>query len=96
VATAPPTIVVKCNEPKLFDESWKRYLLGFLREVSPFQEVPIRMIMRSRSNEDLNKDLPDIQLRNTDELDDESTESTALADVSTATDAAPAGDNVVE
>ncbi|HIK95981.1 MAG TPA: ribosome biogenesis GTPase Der [Planctomycetes bacterium] len=96
VATAPPTIVVKCNEPKLFDESWKRYLLGFLREVSPFQEVPIRMIMRSRSNEDIDKDLPDIQLRNTDDLGDESTESTPLADVSTATDAAPAGDQPAE
>ena len=96
VATAPPTIVVKCNDPKLFDESWKRYLLGFLREVSPFQEVPIRMIMRSRSDEDLHLDLPDIQLRDTDDIDDESTESTPLADVSAAADADAAADNVVE
>jgi GTP-binding protein len=96
VATAPPTIVVKCNEPKLFDESWKRYLLGFLREVSPFQEVPIRMIMRSRSDEDLNLDLPDIQLRKTVEIDAESTGSTPLADVSTSADTTAAGDNVVE
>jgi GTPase len=94
VATAPPTIVIKCNEPKLFDESWKRYLLGFLREVSPFHEVPIRMIMRSRSDEDLNKDLPDIQLRPADEIDAESTESTALADASPAVDTA--ADSVVE
>ena len=94
VATAPPTIVVKCNEPKLFDESWKRYLLGFLREVSPFQEVPIRMIMRSRSDEDLNKDLPDIQLRPADEVDSDATESAALADVSPAADTA--ADSVVE
>ena len=93
VATAPPTIVVKCNEPKLFDESWKRYLLGFLREVSPFHEVPIRMIMRSRSDEDLNKDLPDIQLRAADDVDKETPESAALADDSPAADAA--ADNVV-
>ncbi|MFY9252733.1 MAG: ribosome biogenesis GTPase Der [Fuerstiella sp.] len=63
VAIAPPTIVVKCNEPELFDESWKRYLLGFLREVSPFQEVPIRMIMRDRGDSEESLNLPDIELR---------------------------------
>lgn len=62
VAIAPPTIVVKCNDPTIFDESWKRYLLGFLREVSPFQEVPIRMILRSRSDEDVALNLPDMNL----------------------------------
>jgi len=61
---APPTIVVKCNDPELFDESWKRYLLGFLREVSPFQEVPIRMIMRARGGNEESLNLPDIELRN--------------------------------
>ncbi len=64
VAVAPPTIVVKCNDPELFDESWKRYLLGFLREVSPFQEVPIRMIMRARGGNEESLNLPDIELRN--------------------------------
>ena len=63
VAIAQPTIVVKCNEPELFDESWKRYLLGFLREVSPFQEVPIRMIMRDRGDSEESLNLPDIELR---------------------------------
>ena len=33
----------------MLDESWKRYLLGFLREVTPFQEVPIRLILRGRN-----------------------------------------------
>src|SRR5690606_29518960 len=28
VATQPPTIVLKCNDPSLFDGHWKRYLLG--------------------------------------------------------------------
>ena len=49
VAGSPPTIVLKCNEPALLDESWKRYLLGFLREFTPFQEVPIRLILRGRN-----------------------------------------------
>lgn len=52
IAGAPPTIVLKCNEAGLLDESWKRYLLGFLREVTPFQEVPIRLVLRSRNDDD--------------------------------------------
>lgn len=70
VAVSPPTIVVKCNEPKIFDEAWKRYLLGFLREVSPFQEVPIRLLLRSRSDEDLQLDLPDMTMANAIDEDD--------------------------
>ena len=48
VATCPPTIVLKCNEPKLFRDPWKRYLAGVLREETPFQEVPIRLYFRPR------------------------------------------------
>lgn len=55
VDCVPPTIVLKCNEPALFDESWKRYLLGFLRETTPFEEVPIRVFYRARDEKD---DLP--------------------------------------
>lgn len=63
VATAPPTIVIKCNEPVLFDESWKRYLLGFLREATPFQEVPIRLIMRSHEDDAAGVRIEDLELR---------------------------------
>jgi len=49
VATGPPTIVLKCNEPKLFRDPWKRYLLGVLREETPFQEVPIQLYFRPRA-----------------------------------------------
>ena len=52
VAIAPPTIVVKCNDPSLFDDSWKRYLLGVLREQLPFQEVPIKLYMRPRKGDE--------------------------------------------
>jgi GTPase len=52
VATEPPTIVLKCNSPDLFDESWKRYLLGFLREELPFKEVPIKLYLRPRQRDD--------------------------------------------
>ncbi len=52
VATEPPTIVLKCNEPGLVDESWKRYLLGVMREELPFQEVPIKLYFRPRGKEE--------------------------------------------
>ncbi len=52
VAGTPPTIILKVNDSTLLDESWKRYLLGFLREVTPFQEVPIRLILRGRNDTD--------------------------------------------
>lgn len=49
VATEPPTIVLKCNLPELLDKTWIRYLLGILREQLPFQEVPIKLHIRSRT-----------------------------------------------
>lgn len=52
VATEPPTIVIKCNDGRLFDKSWKRYLLTTIRERLPFPEVPIKLYFRSRPDED--------------------------------------------
>ncbi len=52
VATAPPTIVLKCNDATLFDESWKRFLLGVFREQLPFREVPIKLYFRDRAQEE--------------------------------------------
>jgi hypothetical protein len=68
--------VLKCNDPSLLDESWKRYLLGFLREVTPFKEVPIRLILRGRneSEEEFGIDRPrheDVEPPELTELSDE-------------------------
>ncbi|MDA0285102.1 MAG: ribosome biogenesis GTPase Der, partial [Planctomycetota bacterium] len=52
VGTQPPTIVLKCNDPMLFDNSWKRYLLGVLQEELPFSEVPIKLYMRAKTAEE--------------------------------------------
>jgi GTP-binding protein len=49
IATAPPTIVIKCNDPRLIDKGWQRYLLGAFHEELPFQEVPIKIYYRSRT-----------------------------------------------
>ncbi len=48
VATEPPTIVCKCNNPELFDNSWQRYLLSVIREELPFHEVPVKLYLRQR------------------------------------------------
>lgn len=52
VATEPPTIVLKCNDPRLFTNSWKRYLLGVLQQELPFNEVPIKLYMRPKTEEE--------------------------------------------
>ncbi len=49
VATEPPTIVLKVNLPEQLDRTWIRYLLGILREQLPFQEVPIKLHIRGRT-----------------------------------------------
>lgn len=52
VATEPPTVVLKCNDEELFQPTWKRYLLGVLRERLPYPEVPIKLIFRPRERAD--------------------------------------------
>jgi GTP-binding protein len=45
----PPTIVIKCNDPELFPRTYQRYLLNTLRDGLEFGEIPIRIIMETRS-----------------------------------------------
>jgi len=52
VATEPPTIVLFTNGPKLFDNTYQRYLLKTFRDHLPFREVPIKMYLRHRSRGD--------------------------------------------
>jgi GTPase len=48
VDVAPPTIVCFVNDPRSFDEGYRRFLVNRLREHLPFTEVPIRLFFRSR------------------------------------------------
>ena len=43
----PPTISLFVNDPDLFDQSARRYLLNRIREELPFPEVPLRLNFRS-------------------------------------------------
>lgn len=56
VTTEPPTIVLKCNDPKLFSPDWTRYLLSSLRERLPFTEIPIRLVFRARERAERDED----------------------------------------
>ena len=50
VGIQPPTIVLFCNDPRLFKLPYRRYLLGVFRDHLPFSEVPIKLYLR-RSDE---------------------------------------------
>jgi len=56
VASNPPTIAMVVNRPELFTPNYRRYLLNRLREELPFEEVPIRLIIRGRSRRDHERD----------------------------------------
>ena len=53
VASMPPTIVLAVNKPDLFTDHYQRYLLNRIREMTPFEEVPVRLIFRERRRADL-------------------------------------------
>ena len=67
VATEPPTLVLKCNDASLIDDSWKRFLLGVFREELPFHEVPIKVYFRSKGDADA--DAPSIEDLDESEID---------------------------
>ena len=59
VASAPPTIVLVCNNPTAFAPDYRRYLLSFLREELPFDEVPIKLYLNKRTSSDKRDEVND-------------------------------------
>ena len=53
VTTSPPTIVMVVNDPKLFHGHYERYLLNRFRQMTPFEEIPVRLLFRARKRADL-------------------------------------------
>lgn len=45
----PPTITMIVSHPELFTPNYQRFLLNRIREITPFEEVPIRLNVRARS-----------------------------------------------
>lgn len=56
VGTEPPTIVMVCNDPKSFTPSYRKYLLGVFRDQLSFGEVPIKLYLRKRSQNEVGPD----------------------------------------
>ena len=47
IAINPITILMFVNRPELFEENYRRFIIGRLQELLPIEEVPIRLLARS-------------------------------------------------
>ena len=47
ITVNPVTILMFVNRPELFEENYRRFIIGRLRELLPIDEVPIRLLARS-------------------------------------------------
>jgi GTPase len=47
---APPTIVLFVNNPKFLDENYQRFMINRFRELLPYPEVPMRLLVRGRQS----------------------------------------------
>jgi GTP-binding protein len=52
VSIEPPTIVLICNNPAAFSPQYRRYLLGVFRDQLSFGEVPIKLYLHRRRQDD--------------------------------------------
>ena len=43
VGTHPPHLRLSVNDPRLFDDAWRRYLVHALQEALPYPEIPVRI-----------------------------------------------------
>jgi GTP-binding protein len=48
IDTNPPTIALIVNKPEYIDETYQRFMLNRLRDLLPYPEVPIRLLVRPR------------------------------------------------
>jgi hypothetical protein len=48
IEVRPPTIVLFVNDPDLFDDNYRRFLVNRFRQLLPFAEVPIQFFVRCR------------------------------------------------
>ena len=51
VAINPVTILMFVNRPELFDDNYRRFVVGRLQEMLPIEEVPVRLLARPNREE---------------------------------------------
>ena len=50
IAVNPVTILMFVNDPALFDDNYRRFVAGRLRDLLPIAEVPIRLLARPKTS----------------------------------------------
>jgi len=63
VSVAPPTIALFVNHPEYVDTGYQRFMINRMRELLPYPEVPIKLLIRGRAGADKAKSLPDVESR---------------------------------
>jgi GTP-binding protein len=53
VEVNPPTIVLFVNNPDFLTESYRRFVVNRLRELLPYAEVPIKLLVRGKSGREV-------------------------------------------
>ena len=48
--TAPPTIVLSCNDPQAVHFSYQRFLVNQFREAFDVQGTPVRLVFRGKKD----------------------------------------------
>ena len=54
---APPTIVLFVNNPAYINETYQRFMINRFREMLPFPEVPIKLVVRQRERQSPARDI---------------------------------------
>ena len=62
VASGPPSFTLFVNEPKLFGDSYRRYIERQLREGLGFQGTPIKLFWRGKQKRDAERDIAKQQI----------------------------------
>ncbi len=57
VASKPPTFTLFVNDPKLFGDSYRRYMERQIREGLGFEGTPLKLFWRGKQQRDLERDL---------------------------------------
>ncbi len=52
IGHSPPTFAISCSKPQGVHFSYKRYLANFFRDDLGLSEIPLRLIFRSKSNQE--------------------------------------------
>jgi hypothetical protein len=50
IEVAPPTLVLKVNNPHFFNDAYERFIVNRMRDLLPYAEVPIRLVVRAREH----------------------------------------------